>query len=83
MKINYEHLVNVIGKSECTKIMSAIYESHQQPNVDYLYKTFKEVGLLNRLREAVEKGLKDYESSKYRPFMLVLMNFIYDPLTND
>jgi hypothetical protein len=63
--------------------MNAIYESHQQPNVDYLYRTFKEVGLLNRLREAIEKGLKDYESTKYRPFMLVMLNFIYDPSTSD
>lgn len=60
-----------------------IHECGTQKSVYHLYRVFKSMNTVDKLIAASEKGLKDYESTKYRPFMLLLRCILLDDSTTE
>ena len=57
----------------------AIMEASGYKAIYYFYYAMKELRFTAKILTFIEKALKDYESIKYRPFMLLLENYIHDP----
>lgn len=65
----------IIKNGNLTKI---IHECGIEKSVYWLYKVFKDTNKVFYLVDAIEKGLKDFESTKYRPLLLLLYMILVD-----
>ena len=56
----------------------AIIDANNYKGIYYFYYAMKELKFHIKILTIIEKALKDYESIKYRPFMMYLENVVQD-----
>lgn len=76
---NLTMLISVVSSSTASKNINAISQSLNERGTNHLYLTYKYLKLTNKMCEAIQSGLHDYESLRYRPFMLAIMAILRDP----
>jgi hypothetical protein len=74
---------NQIDALGVTKVANLIHECANKRTIFHLFQVFKIINRIPKLIEAVEKGLKDFESTKYRQFFLLISFIIEDSSQNE
>ena len=55
-----------------------IYEAKTTRTVEVVYRTLKGLDVVYDTLPSIEKGLKDYNSMKFRPLLLLIMFIVRD-----
>ena len=60
-----------------------IYEAKSARTVNSIYTCLKKLDIVKKVLTPIEKGLKDYNSLKFRPLLLFLHLIVEDPTTSE
>lgn len=79
----FETMKKQIDSLASSKISNHINDTANYRGVYSLYVVFKELGLTHKLLDSIEHGLRDFESSKYRGFLMLIDIIVNDPETSE
>lgn len=79
IKANLTYLSTSLYAVPTAKHCAAINHCLNERGVSHLYQTYKHLRLSKKICEGLENGLRDYDSLKYRPLMLLILAMLGDP----